>query len=125
MIVGIGIDIVDLDVFRGRLDAALIAELYLPAETDYCLTQVRHWENFAARLAAKEATFKALGAGLAQGLRWRDVEVVRGEGGAVTLALHGAAQARAAALGVRRCHVSLSHSRGTAVAVVAAEEDED
>jgi holo-[acyl-carrier protein] synthase len=125
MIVGLGIDIVDLDVFRGRLDDALIDELYLPAEAAYCRTQVRFWENFAARLAAKEAAFKALGAGLAQGLRFRDVEVVRGPSGAVELALHGAAAARAAEVGARRLFVSLTHSREAAAAVVVAEDDDD
>ena len=86
---------------------------------------MRFWENYAARLAAKEAAFKALGAGFEQGLRFRDVEVVRDGSGAVTLALHGAASERARELGVERWHVSLSHTRGTAVAVALAEGDED
>ncbi len=121
MIVGIGIDIVDVAEFRRRLDEALIDELFLPGETAYARTQARAWENFAARLAAKEAAFKALGAGLAQGLRWRDVEVVREASGAVSMELHGAARARADELDVEGCRVSLSHTRSQAIAMVVME----
>ncbi len=125
MIVGIGVDLVDIDKFRDRLAGdtgeELIAELFLPDESAYAQTQVRSWENFAARLAAKEAAFKALGAGLSQGLRWRDVEVRREESGAVSLALHGKARELAAEKNVKGCKVSLSHSRSMAIAVVVVE----
>jgi holo-[acyl-carrier protein] synthase len=123
MIVGMGIDMVDIDIFRRRLDEALIDELFLPDEIAYARPRARSWESFAARLAAKEAAFKALGAGLAQGLRWRDVEVVREDSGAVGLALHGAARARADELDVTGCKVSLSHTRTKALAVVVMESE--
>lgn len=118
MIVGAGIDIVNVVEFRERLDTALTEELFLPGEIAYARTQARAWENFAARFAAKEAAFKALGAGLAQGLRWHDVEVVRDASGAVSLELHGAARDRAAELEVTGSRVSLSHTRSQAMAVV-------
>jgi len=123
MIIGTGIDIVDLDVFRGRLSDELIAEVFLPAEAEYAATQVRSWENLGGRLAAKEAAFKALGAGLSQGLRWRDVEVCREESGAISLKLHGKAAELATSKGVTRCHVSLSHSSTAAMAAVVMEND--
>ena len=118
MVVGIGIDIVDVQEFRRRLSDELIAELFLPAEIDYARTQVRAWENFAARLAAKEAAFKALDAGLAQGLRWHDVEVRREPDGPPVLALHGRARTLADARDVVASHLSLSHSRESAIATV-------
>lgn len=121
MIVGVGVDLVDIAAFRERLDEALIAELFLPDETAYARTQRRSWENFAGRLAAKEAAFKALGAGLSQGLRWCDVEVRRGESGAVDLVLHGRARELAAAKHVTGCRVTLSHSRSSAIAIVVME----
>ena len=121
MIIGLGIDIVDLAAFKDRLDDDLIAELFLPAETEYCRTQVRFWENFAGRFAAKEAAFKALGSGLEQGLRFDQIEIVRAGTGAVSLALTGRAAELAAEQGVSKTFVSISHSRSNAVAVVIAE----
>jgi holo-[acyl-carrier protein] synthase len=123
LITGIGTDIVALAAFRDRLCPELIAELFLPDEESYCRTQARHWENFAVRFAAKEAAFKALGAGLQQGLRWHDVEVVRDPDGPVNLRLHGRAAALAAEQGVTTCHLSLSHSSEFAVATVVMEND--
>jgi len=122
MIVGVGIDLVDIPEFRDRLAGptgeALIEELFRPDEAAYARTQRHSWENLAARLAAKEAAFKALGAGLSQGLRWRDVEVRREESGAVSLALHGKARVMAEDKNVKGCKVSLSHSRSAAIAIV-------
>jgi holo-[acyl-carrier protein] synthase len=118
MIIGVGVDLVDIDEFRGRLNDELIEELFLPDEAAYARTQRRSWENLAARLAAKEAAFKALGAGLSQGQRWRDVEVRREESGAVSLALHGKARELADKKTVKGCKVSLSHSRSAAIAIV-------
>ncbi len=118
MIVGIGIDIVDLEGFRRRLSDELIAELFLPGEIEYAGSQHRSWENYAARFAAKEAAFKALGAGLAQGLRWHDVEVCREESGAVHLLLSGKAGDIAEQKGVTDSFVSLSHSRHNTIATV-------
>ncbi len=122
LITGTGTDIVALGKFRKRLDPQLIDELFLPDEQSYCHTQARPWENFAARFAAKEATFKALGAGLQQGLRWHDVEVVRHPDGPVSLRLHGLAARLAADQGVTASHLSLTHSSDFAVATVILEQ---
>lgn len=118
MIVGVGIDIVDLEDFRARLSDALIAELFLPGETDYATSRARPWESFAVRFAAKEATMKALGAGLAQGMRWSDIEVVRDDTGRVELVLRGAALELSREKGARSMRLSVSHSSRSAVAVV-------
>jgi holo-[acyl-carrier protein] synthase len=121
MIIGLGIDIVDLTEFRDRLNDDLVAELFLPAEMEYCRSQAHSWENYAGRFAAKEAAFKALGAGLEQGLRFNQVEILRADTGAVSLEFHGRAAELAAELGVLKSFVSISHSRSNAVAVVIAE----
>lgn len=94
MIVGIGIDIVDLAGFRARLSDALIREVFLPDEARYAASRGRPWESYAARFAAKEAAMKALGAGLSQGVAWTDIEVTRSASG--ELALHFAFAASAA-----------------------------
>ena len=75
--------------------------------------------SLAARLAAKEAAFKALaGSEEARRIGWRDLEVERESDGRPRLILHGRAEARAAELGVRRIHLTLTHTHATAAAVV-------
>jgi len=123
MILGIGIDIVDLQRFKKRLSPELIQELFLPDEIAYCQTQHHNEENYAARFAAKEATFKALAAGLEQGLRWHDVEVLKEESGAVRLGFYGRAAELAAQKRVTNSHISLSHSRSSAIAMVVLENN--
>jgi len=122
MVVGIGIDTVDVASFRNRLDDRLTGELFLPDEIHYCRSQARPWENFAARFAAKEAAFKAIGRGLSSGIRFLDVEVTRNtETGAVSLVLYGKALFFQNSLGIQKLHVSISHTRSNAVAIVVAE----
>lgn len=119
MIIGVGIDIVDVDDFRKKLNDELIDEVFLPGEVEYAVTQARPWENYAVRFAAKEATFKALGAGISQGLRWKDVEVLRNmESGSVALVLRGRALEQAESRGMMSAFLSVSHSRTSAIAVV-------
>jgi holo-[acyl-carrier protein] synthase len=119
-IIGVGIDIVEVDVFRSRLDSGMIDDLFLPGEREYCSSRARPWESYAARFAAKEAVFKALGAGLSQGMGWKTVEVVREESGAVGVRLMGAALDRARSIGVRLVSLSISHTRNSAIAIATA-----
>ena len=85
-------------------------------ELDYCRGQRRPAEHMAARFAAKEAVLKALGTGLADGIRWIDVEILKGHGGRPMVALHESAAALAARRRLRRIDVSLSHTADLAVA---------
>lgn len=117
-LIGVGIDIVDVEVFRSRLDSGMVEELFLPREIGYCSSRARPWESYAARFAAKEAAFKSLGAGLAQGLRWKNVEVVREESGAVGIELSGAALKIAEEKNVSATALSISHTRDCAIAIV-------
>ncbi len=125
MIIGVGIDLVDVKQFRDKLNDELVQELFLTDEIEYCRSQVRFWENFSARFAAKEAVFKALGHGLSSGLRFRDVEVVRRtDTGAVSIKLHGKALKEAEKLGIVKLPLSISHTRECAIAIVIAEGSE-
>ena len=72
----------------------------------------------AGRFAAKEAAVKALGTGFAEGIGMHDVEILSLDSGRPALFLHGAAAARAEGMGVRALHVSISHERDVAGAVV-------
>lgn len=120
--VGIGLDVVDLDRFRRVLDRTprLVGRVFTSAERADAARSVDPAPHLAARFAAKEACMKALGVGLgAFGLR--EVEVLRDRvSGRPSLVLHGAAAALAAERGVRDWRISLSHSRVVAQAVVVA-----
>ncbi len=120
-VIGVGIDIVDLDAFRSRLDDGMIEELFMPDEVKYCSGRARPWESYAARFAAKEATFKALSAGLSHGLRWKHVEIVKDESGAVAVRLTDKALKQAQKKKIKEIHLSVSHTKLNAIAVVVME----
>ena len=75
----------------------------------------------AARFAAKEAAVKALGTGFRAGISYKDIDVTADELGKPLLRLTGKAGERAKELGVTRAHVSLTHGRDVAAAVVVLE----
>jgi holo-[acyl-carrier protein] synthase len=123
VIVGVGVDVVEIDRFAAALARRprLAERCFTEAEARYCLAKPFPPQHFAARFAAKEAVGKALGRGMT---RWREVEVVRGRG-APTVALHAHYAEWAARRGVDRVHLTLTHSRGLAVAVAVAEGAEE
>ena len=124
MIAGLGIDLVDIARVQRLIDSKgehALRRLFTADEVDYALSRALPAQHLAARLAAKEAAFKALaGNSLARTIGWREIEVVRGEHGP-TLSLHGRAADRAAELGVTSIWVSLTHSATTAGAMVVLE----
>jgi holo-[acyl-carrier protein] synthase len=89
------------------------------AERSYCLSQAIPAQHIAARIAAKEAAYKALQlAPEARGIGWRDLEVSRRADGSPELLLRGRAREVADAAGVGRAMISLSHSNQQAAAIV-------
>ncbi|MGH7632696.1 MAG: holo-ACP synthase, partial [Gemmatimonadaceae bacterium] len=95
---------------------------FTPAEAAYAMQRVHPYVHLAARIAAKEAAYKALsGTDEARGLSWREMEVVLDALGRPSLALHGKAAVRAGELHVAYAWLSLSHSEATAGAVVVLE----
>ena len=115
MIVGIGVDVCDIDRFGSSLrrTPALAERLFCPAERSLPVA------SLAARFAAKEAVAKALGA--PAGLEWHDAEVVREDSGRPTLVLRGTVEAAARRAGAASAHLSLSHDGGLATAFVVLE----
>ena len=121
MITGIGIDVIQNDRIRDSLERfgeRFINRIYTEAEAAYCSNCARPDIHFAARFAAKEAAFKALGTGWAAGVKWKDIEVERLENGKPELRLHGEALAKARASGATRFYVSLTHDQLVSCAVV-------
>ena len=117
----VGADLVSIGKVTSKLAAhpGLAREVFTEREMRYARARCRGAEHLAARLAAKEAVFKALGTGLAQGVDWRDVEVVKAASGRPRIRLAGAAKSIADRLGVQSMEISLSHSAGLAVAFAA------
>jgi holo-[acyl-carrier protein] synthase len=121
MIVGLGLDLVDVErvaAMLARHGGRLLGRCFTAGEA----SRPADPEHVAGLLAAKEAAFKALGCGWGDGVGWRDPVVVRSAEGAPRLTLTGNAAARAAALGVRHTHLSITHTAGVALAVVILED---
>ena len=121
MIIGVGIDVVPVARFAEALERtpSMAARLFTAGELVTPDGAPRSAESLAARFAAKEALAKALGAG--GGMLWTDAEVLTDDAGRPSLVVCGTVAARATSLGVRHCHVSLSHDGGIASATVIAE----
>ncbi|GGZ58182.1 holo-ACP synthase [Streptomyces bluensis] len=120
-IIGVGIDVAEIDRFRASLQRTpgLAERLFVDGELFLPSGERRGVASLAARFAAKEALAKALGA--PPGLHWTDAEVYVEDSGRPRLRVQGTVAARAAQLGVTSWHVSLSHDAGVASAVVVAE----
>ncbi len=119
MIVGLGVDIAEIDRIEAaiaRHGQAFINRIYTRSESAYCEQFRNRFERYAGRFAAKEAAMKALGTGWTRGVRWMDIEVTRMPGGRPTLTLHGATQQHAQRLGVRQISLSITHSGNIAFA---------
>ena len=120
---GVGTDLVHVP----RLEQVLarhpgfVQRVYTGAEIAYCQEHREPGPRFAARFAAKEAVLKALGTGLARGMRWQDVEIVAGPRREPRVVLHGMVAETARRLGVRDVQVSLSHTDEYALAFAVTE----
>lgn len=125
MIVGIGIDLVEVERMRLLLERKgerALRRLFTEGERAYAATHPEPARQLAARAAAKEAAFKALaGNDLARAIGWRELEVVARVHQSPILLLHGRAYDRASELGVVRSHLSLTHTDTTAAAFVVVE----
>ncbi|WP_307840204.1 holo-ACP synthase [Streptomyces sp. G44] len=121
VIIGVGIDVAEIERFGAALarTPGMAERLFLDSELLLPGGERRGVASLAARFAAKEALAKALGA--PGGLRWTDAEVYVEGSGQPRVRVRGTVAARAAELGVRAWHVSLSHDAGVASAVVIAE----
>lgn len=127
MIVGTGVDIAETSRIEQSLERhgeRFAKRVFTPAEITYCERFKNRSERYAARFAAKEAAFKALGTGWRAGIRWLDVEVTHQPSGKPELILRGRAQEAARELKVTRTAVSISHSDRYVVAQVILESDD-
>jgi len=119
MILGVGIDVVEVSrVERLWSRYGMKFASRILAEEEIPLLPLAAAGYLASRFAVKEAAVKALGTGFSQGVTMKQIAVRSGAGGVPELVLHGKARERCNAIGASRAHLSLSHERSTAVAVV-------
>jgi holo-[acyl-carrier protein] synthase len=124
MVIGIGVDIVEVRRVASALSGSLnmMQRVFTPAEIDHCSQRKNEYQHFAGRFAAKEAVLKALGTGWQGGIRWTDVDVIAGDAGKPEVRLHGKAKERLDESGARRVLVSITHGKEYAVAVAVLED---
>jgi len=116
MIIGIGIDIIEVGRVRKAIERTprFVDRVFTPAEIAYSEGKASRFQHLAARFAAKEAFFKAIG----RRAGWTDVETVNEESGRPRLVIRSGED-----FGFTRSHVSLTHIAETAVAIVVLERD--
>ena len=121
MIIGTGIDIVNIERIEGlmaRWGEAFLGRVFTEREIIRCQERKRASECFAGRFAAKEAFLKAIGWGFRNGIRWTDIEIENNSMGRPSLLFHGKAEAAYKTLRIQKSLLTLSHDRPYAVAHV-------
>jgi len=122
MIVGIGVDIIEIGRIKETIQRqgdGFVKKVFTEGEILYCTSKPSPAQHYAARFAAKEALSKALGTGIRDTVRLRDIEVVNAESGAPSFIFYNDLAEKMKALTV---HLSLSHSDTSVVAFAVVEE---
>ncbi len=121
MIIGIGIDVVEIIRIKQPLESEskrFLTRIFTESEINYSRKGKDSIQKYAARFAAKEATMKALGTGWAKGISWRDIEVVSKPEEPPRITLGGKALEIFEEMGAKKIHLSLSHQKMFASALV-------
>jgi holo-[acyl-carrier protein] synthase len=124
MIYGIGVDLVKMSRIKdalGRWGERFYGRVYTEGEKVLCLSKPNPTRYWAMRFAAKEAFSKAIGLGMRQGLRWRDIEVTANALGRPEIRLYGRAREIADQAGIKASFLTLTDEGDYAVAVVVLE----
>ncbi|WP_027722658.1 holo-[acyl-carrier-protein] synthase [Maridesulfovibrio zosterae] len=124
MIIGLGIDITELDRIKRSLEkfGERFIKKILTEEEMQLVPDKNPVPYVSARFAAKEAAVKALGTGFAEGITFQCIQISRLNSGAPELIFRGKALARSSEMGVQSIHLSITHGRDTAAAVVILEK---
>lgn len=123
MIVGIGVDIVEIDRFKTLIERwgeRLLNRIFTQREIDYCLSKGNPYQHFAGRFAAKEAISKAISTGWGGIFRWKDVEILNNENGKPVVIVYNQLREQ---FNFCLFHVSISHSLNYAVSFAIVERN--
>ena len=125
MIYGIGIDLVEngrIEKIIGKWGSKFLQRVFSDEEIQYCGKHVQSSIHYGARFAAKESFLKALGIGLGRGVKFKDIEVMHDKNGKPDLVLWGGAKAQTEKKKITKIHLSLTHTKKYATAVVILEK---
>ncbi|AHF15870.1 holo-ACP synthase [Niabella soli] len=124
MITGIGLDVIETERIAEKIqkEQGFRELIFAPEEVDYCEPKTHKYEHYAARFAAKEAFFKALGTGWTTGTAFNEIIVLGDENGKPELKLTGQTAATLQYLSLDKVKISLSHLKNIAAAVVVIED---
>ncbi|NCA74750.1 MAG: holo-ACP synthase [Alphaproteobacteria bacterium] len=127
MIIGIGTDIIEVARIEKALsrDIGFRDKIFTPVEIAYCESKKNKYQHYAARFSAKEAFLKAVGTGWRYGIRFGEIGTGNDELGKPYLEVNGKAKELIDSLSVSKIHVSLSHLKETAIAIVILESEPD
>ncbi len=120
MIYGIGTDIIEVARIEKVMtrDIGFRDKVFTTGEIEYCETKRHKYENYAARFTAKEAFLKAIGTGWRFGIRFADIDLYHDELGKPHINATGKAKELLDSLSISKIHVSLSHLKELATAIV-------
>ncbi len=121
MILGIGIDIIEIERIKQSVDEfgdAFLKKIYTQSEIDYCLSRKNKYQHLAARFAAKEAIYKALSSDTDKVYSWQDVEIFNEVNGLPKVKFYGSLKNYLS--GDKQLKISMSHSENyvTCVAIL-------
>jgi len=128
MIYGIGTDLIETERFTEKIkqnNNTVLTRLFSEKEIDYCRKGAlirAQAQCFAGRFVAKEAFLKALGTGLRDGLRWTDIEIINDSLGKPSIHVYNKAKQMINDEHIRTIHVSISHVKSHASAIVILEK---
>ncbi len=129
MIISTGVDLAEVDRIQAAIENPKTGRrfrdrVFTAGEIAYCEKKRRgKYESYAGRFAAKEAVMKALGRGWGSKVCWLDIEVARARSGKPDILLHDKTAQLAAALGIRRWALSITHTKQHGLAYVIAQDD--
>jgi holo-[acyl-carrier protein] synthase len=121
MIIGIGIDHVEMAKFKADVaadESNFLARIFTESEVAYARNTDDYLQRLAGRFAAKEAALKALGTGWTAEVDWKQIEITNDPSGQPRIRLTGHAAELAAAASAKHFFVSISHSPHLATAEV-------
>jgi holo-[acyl-carrier protein] synthase len=121
MIFGVGIDIIEVERIQKELSKEgerFKARVFTKNEIEYCEPKATKAQHYAARFAAKEAFFKAMGSGWSKGFAWTEIETAKNEEGKPYLITSGKVKEFLKQNKVSNIQISLSHIKETATAIV-------
>jgi holo-[acyl-carrier protein] synthase len=121
---GVGIDMIEVERVAKSInkESGFREMVFSKAEIAYCESKTNKFEHYAARFAAKEAFFKALGTGWTENTLFNEVEIINNKDGKPEVALSGSTSETVNTMGVEKILVSLSHLKTIASAVVIIEK---